>query len=500
MRHDLFRMESILNCNSARLLGYTDMKRLAIVLILLTSSLLAHAGEWTVFGRAGVGPGNMIGVYAYTDYITYTEKKLTETITGDSGKFSMTIEIDKISWVMLKCENLHGFIFATPGKKSEVFFPARDKETMVSSEAHYEVPVSIWVDDSTDMNFLAADYNKHFDFFWGDSTSNKYIEFVAGQSAEVLDSFHNEMTRHYRWVTNPYFSTWLEYGFASMENATFQSEVRTASRYLVNKPIIYDNHEYMNFFNNFFDGFVYRWSMRKQGAGIYSAINIQVSYDSAMVAMRNLPYMKNDTLRELVLLKGLVDLYYNMSYDPRNVIAVAQQAGIASPIREHREIARNIVQMFSKLRVGSMANHFTGLNSKGEKFDPLEMYKGKYVYLYFYASWNVNSLNEMRYMAELQKKYGKTIQFVSISLDDDTAAWHKFVKANPKYNWLNLHYDFDTRIKDNYNLFGYPIGYIIDPDGKFYSSPADKPSGDLEYVLYRIQNPKKPPLLKPEDH
>lgn len=475
------------------------MKRLAIVLILLATTFTAKADEWTVHGRAGVGPGNVIAIYAYEDYITYTEKKLAETITGDSGKFSMTVDVEKISWVFLKCQNLYGFVFATPGKKTEVFFPARDPEFQVSAEAQYEVPVTLWTSDSTDMNFLAADYNDKFNFFWGDSTSNKYIEFVAGQSAEVLDTFHNQMTRHYRWVKNPYFHTWLEYGFASMENATFQSERRTAQRYLVDKEIQYDNHEYMNFFNNFFEGYVYRWSMKKQGEGIYRAINVKVSYDSAMAAMRNLPYLKNDTLRELVLLKGLFELYYNMSYDPRCVISVAQQLGVASPIREHREIARNIVQMFSKLRVGTTASHFNGLNTKGEKIDPLELYKGKYIYIFFFATWNTNSLTELRYMSELQKKYGKDIQFVSISMDDDTTAWKKFMKANPKYNWLNLHYDFDNRIKDDYNLFAYPIGYIVGPDGKFYTSPADKPSGDLEYVLYRIQNPKKPPMLRPED-
>jgi peroxiredoxin len=301
-------------------------------------------------------------------------------------------------------------------------------------------------------------------------------------------------------VKNPYFHTWLEYGFASLENATFQSERRTAQRYLIHKPIEYNNHAYMEFFNIFFKDYVYRWSLKRQGERIYDAINNDVSYDSAMAALRTVPWLQNDTLRELVLLKGLSELYYMMSYDPRNVITVAQQVSIASKVSEHRTIARNIVTMFTKLRVGTMAPHFSGVNIKGEVIDPLTLYKGKYVYLFFFASWNVNSVNELRYMAELQKKYGKTIQFVSISVDEDTAAWKKFMKANPKYNWLNLHYDFNSKVKDDYNLFGVPLGYIIDPEGKLYASPADKPSGDLEYILYKIQNPKKPPLLKPEDH
>lgn len=481
------------------------MKRLLnTVFLLLLFTAYAGAKDCTIYGRAGAGPGNVIGVYTYDDYITYSEIKLGEAITGDSGKFSVTIDIEKIEWVFLRCQNLYGFVFAGPGRKTEVFFPARDPDFHVSTETNYEVPVTLWTTDSTDMNFLAADYNDQFMHFWGaedDTTSPEaYMYFVVGQSALMLDSFHREMTRHYAWVKNPYFLPWMEYGFASLENATFQSERRTAQRYLVGKPIQYDNHSYMEFFNNFFKDYVYRWSMKRQGERIYDAINNDVSYDSAMYAMRNLPWLQNDTLRELVLLKGLSELYYVMSYDPRNVINVAQQVSIVSTISEHRRIARNLVAMFTKLRVGTMAPHFAGINTKGEIFDPLTLYKGKYVYLFFYASWNVNSVNELRYMSELQKKYGKTIQFVSVSLDEDTTAWKAFMKANPKYNWLNLHYDFNSKVKDDYNLFGVPVGYIIDPEGKLYASPADKPSGDLEYVLYRIANPKKPPLIKPEDH
>lgn len=480
------------------------MNRLSLVILLLAFCGIARAKECTIYGNAGAGAGNVIAVYMYEDYITYTEQKLAETITGDSGKFSLTIDINEITWVFLRCQNLHGFLFAEPGRKTIVHFPSRDPDYQVSTETKYEVPVTLWTTDSTDMNFLASDYNDQFMHFWGqpgDTTSPEaYMYFVVGQSAQILDSFHRQMSKYYAWVKNPYFMPWMEYGFASMENATFQSERRTGSRYLYNKPIQYRNHSYMEFFNNFFKDYVYRWSLRKEGEKIYKSINVDVNYDSAMYALKKLPWLKNDTLRELVLLKGLSELYYVMSYDPRNVIAVAQQVSIVSTISEHRQIARNLVTIFTKLRPGTLAPHFSGLNTKGESFDPLTLYKGKYIYLFFFASWNVNSVNELRYMADLQKKYGKAIQFVSVSLDDDTAAWKKFMKANPKYNWLNLHYDFDNRIKENYNLFGYPIGYIIDPDGKLYQSPADNPSGDLEYILYRIANPNKPPLLKPEEH
>jgi cytochrome oxidase Cu insertion factor (SCO1/SenC/PrrC family) len=102
-------------------------------------------------------------------------------------------------------------------------------------------------------------------------------------------------------------------------------------------------------------------------------------------------------------------------------------------------------------------------------------------------------------MEDLQKKYGKQVEFVSISIDPDTNAFKAFLKANPKYKWTILHFDFNEKIKSDYNLFGVPAGYIIDPEGKLYASPADNPSGDLEYMLYRCANPKAPPMLRPEE-
>ena len=63
-----------------------------------------NAKECTIFGRAGAGAGNVITLNMYDDYITYTEKKLAETITGDSGNFSITVDIDEIKWLFLYVE------------------------------------------------------------------------------------------------------------------------------------------------------------------------------------------------------------------------------------------------------------------------------------------------------------------------------------------------------------------------------------------------------------
>ncbi|HET6990619.1 MAG TPA: TlpA disulfide reductase family protein, partial [Bacteroidia bacterium] len=224
--------------------------------------------------------------------------------------------------------------------------------------------------------------------------------------------------------------------------------------------------------------------------GMVNAINNIISYDSLMANMKRLPWLENDTLRELVMLKGLFESYTNPAFNSRNILAIAQQAATRSKIAEDRRIARNIVSFYSKLKRGTMAPHFTAVNRSGVEIDPLEMYKGHYIYIFFFATWNEHAMSEFRYLDGLQKKYGKKIDFVCVSLDRDTNAYKAFLKANPKYKELILHYDFREKTKDDYNLFDVPAGYIIDPDGKFFVSPCDNPSGDLEYSFYKIANPK----------
>jgi peroxiredoxin len=476
------------------------MKRFALFLLILLSSAglraqgaMMDTASWhsTIYGTAKDFVGHIITVSVYDDYITHTEKKLAETIVGDSGKFSLTFELTEIRQVIIRSKNVYSYAFAEPRHKTEIIFYDRDYKSQVNPEVEYKVQAGIYLDDTTEMNFLVDDFNARFNDWWKEN----YIHIVAKDSISVIDSFHIAMQRHYAYVRNPYFHPWMDYAMASLEDGTFHSQKVTARKYLYHKPVYYYNSEYMEFFNNYFKDFLFKWSLRKEGEPLRFVINSMVSYDSLMGVMKRFPNMYSDTLRELVMLKGLFELYTNPSYNPQNIIAIVQQAAYRSTIPQHRIVARNIIAACTKLKKGSLAPHFIANTKAGVEVDILEQYKGKYVYLFFFNTTNAYSLSELKYMGELHKRYGKKIMFVSVCLDQDTNAWKSFVKANPKYNWTLLHYDNREKTKDDYNLYSVPAGFVIDPDGKFYASPVDNPSGDLEFLLYRIANPRAGPFI-----
>ncbi|MGL4599199.1 MAG: TlpA family protein disulfide reductase [Bacteroidia bacterium] len=470
------------------------MRRL-LLFFALAFAAFANAQEptCTLEGYAPGRAGKVVGVYAYNDLITYTEDKLAEGIVDDSGKFTLSFPNYQTRYIFVRCEKLIGFFFAQPNRTTRAEMPGRDPDVMVNPDVEYEVSLTIFSNDSTDMNVLAIDFNSHFQKFW---TAN-YDKFLRKESIHVLDTFHISMKKKYAWVKNPYFMPWMDYSLASMEDATFHPEKKMANKYLIGHPLFYTNNEYMNFFNNFFQDYLYSWSMRKEGEDIRPAINDRGSYEALMDALKDLRWLSNDTIRELVMLKGLFELYNNPTYNPRNILSITEQTAAKSKIAEHRTIARNILSLYTGLRAGSKAPPISGTDRKGELINPLELYKGKYIYVFFFATWNTNSTAELRYMADLQKKYGKKINFVAISLDEDTVAYKNFLKQNPKYNWLMLHYDYNAKMKADYQLFAVPAGFVIDPDGQLYISPADHPSGILELQIWKIVNPRDPLPIKP---
>lgn len=474
-------------------LNYLMLRFFSFLMLFLTSVLLPAQ----VYSIEGYAPGyekQKVSLHVYQEYITNTELELGQAIVNDSGFFTISSDIyrnepEQIERVFLRFGKQRGFLYAEPGRVIRIQLPLRDSLRMINPEVEYEAQLTYFTNDSTDMNFLAIDFNQQFQKFW----DQNFTYFLTKSSYNKLDSFHLAMQKKYEFVKNPYFKTWMNYNLASLEDATFHPEKKLANLYLIHQPIAYRNNEYMNFFNSFFKEYVYAASVTREGRGIAPAINRWISYDSLMAAMRPLRWLENDTLRELVMLKSLYEIYNNPAYNSRNILSIVQQTITKSKIAEHRQIARNILSSYTRFQPGTSASHFTAVDRTGQLMDVLQDFQGKYIYLFFFTEWNVNAQNEMRLLSEMQKKYGKKIMFVSVSIGTDTLAWKKMLKDNPKYNWTILHYNFNEQVKTDYNIYVVPTAFLIDPDGFFIEVPADLPSGSIERTFYQIANPRRKP-------
>lgn len=117
---------------------------------------------------------------------------------------------------------------------------------------------------------------------------------------------------------------------------------------------------------------------------------------------------------------------------------------------------------------GQMAPAFTLKNLQGEPVS-LADYKGKVVFLNFWATWCEPCKEEMPAMQRLRQKLdGKPFEILAVSLDKDpTQAVPAFVKKTGlDLNFPVLQDGNQELAKNSYRTTGVPESFLIDANGK----------------------------------
>lgn len=113
-------------------------------------------------------------------------------------------------------------------------------------------------------------------------------------------------------------------------------------------------------------------------------------------------------------------------------------------------------------------------------FYSLNDFKGKLVYIDFWATWCGPCRRELPEYIKLYNEYkDKNIVFVSISVDHDKENWEKSVKEHlPEYISLHAKDAWNSDVSKSYQISGIPTFVLIDKDGKIIDSQAPRPSSD----------------------
>ena len=95
----------------------------------------------------------------------------------------------------------------------------------------------------------------------------------------------------------------------------------------------------------------------------------------------------------------------------------------------------------------------------------LAAYKGKTVYLDFWASWCGPCKQSFPWMNEMHKRYGASgLRVVGVNLDQKTEDAKAFLAANPAL--FDLAFDPEGKTPKAYGIKGMPTSMLIGPDGK----------------------------------
>ncbi len=459
-----------------------------ILLIIISAFFTCKAQNITIKGKAHASHiGKEIVLNDFTDYVTYNLIKESIDTVDKDGYFELKLQSNITRPVLININNLVGKIYVQPNFVYGIYFPAQDSTANHQEGTETTVDISVYGKDSTELNALIIDFNTQYNNLFLKVPDN-YLS--PSKLNAMLDTFVTATKKRYEGIRNPYFKNYLEYSFANFFSNTSRSKTFLYKQFLDKKPIQYHNFEYMQFFNAHFKGYLKVYASTKNGGNIYNSINAYADYKDLKNQFKEDKSVSNDTLRELLILKGLIDFYYSPDFDKKQVQSVIEQVYRETNIKENKTIAFNMLQTINQLQPGAPAPDFVANDKEGLKVN-LSNYKGKYIYLNFFSSESETSQREMQKIIDLKKKFKDKVTFISVCLDDSIKTYRNYLKTNPKQDWVILHQAQNSSAKQAYNIKTLSGFFFINPQMQLAQSPALMPSEGLEYKFNALFRPRK---------
>ena len=435
-----------------------------------------------------------IRLLTYTDYISELPKKIDECIIDASGKFNLKTSQGETIYTWIQIDRFKADFFLEPNSEYAIKilpfdFSSDEKLTPFLDKRKLQIEFTDL--SPTDINQLLQRFNP----IYNDFVINNFNALYKHRDKTKLDSLNNLLNQEFGDVTNTYFNNYVTYKIAGIEQmASLAGRKKLYQKYIENKPILYNNIEYMNFFLQFYDKFIFNGKHNVHDNELKYYINESKDYNKLMDSLGVDIYVKNEIIREIVFLQGLKDVYYVKKYDAQNISEILRRFSLKTKFKEHKLIAQNLITSIKSLNIGSPAPDFRLQDIKGKSYT-LNSFKGKYTYLCFFTTWCGGCMPEIEGMKALKAKYEKDFNFVCISVDKEIMTLNFYLQKR-KYDWYFLHYGANIELLENYNIATYPVFFIIDKTGNIIKYPAPKPSEDIEQTFKDILTPETTDKVK----
>lgn len=149
--------------------------------------------------------------------------------------------------------------------------------------------------------------------------------------------------------------------------------------------------------------------------------------------------------------------------------------------KEYAEVEKK----FEKIKKGNAIPKLS-INTPDGKNLNLADFKGKLLYVDVWATWCGPCVGEIPALEKVYQHFkdNDKIEIISISCDQDIEAWKTFLKENP-HAWAQyiVAEDGQDGLNNEYMVVSIPRFMVIDPEGKFISSDAIRPS-DPDIISY----------------
>lgn len=499
-----------------------------LLLCFVAPTSLLWAMDTFIQGKAIGYEGKMLTLYQYDDPLSEAITVLDEVLISRNGDFNSKLNIESTRKVFLRVSWTTAVMYLKPGYSYEVVFPdpveggfrAMHKAAFVELEFN-----NLAMDDP---NYRIAQFNNYYDSFFAknyveiakskypgadrfkesrkdelasllfrnDSLSTAAIyeglsfsEMVMAFRDEVMDRFRND---------EDYIRNYVKYALAQMELKSGISRIKVFERYFTEGELPYLHPEFVlsaeQLYYRFFDDLRSEFEIK----GFYRSISEHQSLDSLEKDIELSPFAVNENLKELATYYGLLDLRVKKSLKAKNLERVINQLVDRTSQGWIKKVREGEKKEFAPRTNNVEVEQCQLLNTAEERTD-WNTFEGKVCYVLVMATWCSACLEELSILESYSRKYGRDVEFVILSMDENYEEFKTFVGRYHRNNWTFIYGMSDPFLREKMNMWSVPDFFMLDPQGKYLQAHATPPSRGLEkelknltkgdYNEYRIKNP-----------
>ncbi|MDY0201396.1 MAG: TlpA disulfide reductase family protein [Tenuifilaceae bacterium] len=447
------------------------MKR--VIICIFTLAALASCNNFTK--KEAVLSGSTANFV--NQYGLLTTKGVTDTVwLNQDGSFSKTISILAPTYYSVRFDRTGYTLYLTPGSEINLSLDAKETSENPFSEGKVSAHNKLILKINQEFRNLTRDFRSLYSLPADQFTSK--IDSAETAMSSLIDNFE---------VTDNVFTSLekarVKYRFANIKydypqyNAIItqtQSEV-DPSYYAYIDGINLSNQkhisisEYTDLISKHLNRLLQNKLAKDENKGkseFEHSIIFGELVDSVITQQELSDYVKCSSTLETIKWSSF-EVAKNVA---EHFIANAKTEAYISKVEN--ELAKRML-----LAPGKPAPDFNLTGIDGKEYS-LSDFKGKLLYIDFWATWCNPCRAEIPHLAKLKEAYAnKNITIIGISLDDDKAAWEKMVTEEP-LKGIQLHAEkaWQSDISKNYQIYGIPTFVLIDAEGNIIEYPASRPS------------------------
>lgn len=404
---------------------------------------------------------------------------MPDTIKVVNDSFYREIQIANPCFKIIVIGRYSRVIFIKPGYSLRIYGERTNLDSTIRFEGKGSLENAI--QDSINNNVL---YAVNYDYVYHQPAESalNYVDSLR----KAVDDYSEDLTKNMELDKEyiEFLKLLLEYYFANLMMVIgLHNNIKEISYYDFISNIFVEEVRYLDIpeYRNFLRTYVLL--KRRQSDSIADSLKTRNATDYLSkclpiitVSFRNSAireYLVYDALYRWLEDHGVKDFDKHYDYFKRN--------------NKNKVYASQLEKTYLKKKLlapGNYAPHFACYDYDGNMVS-LSDFRGKYVYVDFWATWCKPCRNEIPHYVNLLKEYkDKDIVFLSISLDNDKERWQEFIKDEKNNGkWLFAGNGFDSDVARLYQISGIPIFFLIDREGKIINSSAPRPSSNEVRIL-----------------